>query len=164
MLWNTFLKDFAMLCRFGLLARSRNALLLLSTVALVGLAVAAVGWPARADDRAGGERVFELRTYITHEGRLDALNRRFRDDTTRVFAKHGMTIIGFWTPTEGDDAGNKLVYILAFPSREAAKAAWKAFAEDPEWIKAKEESERDGKIVKKVISEFLRPTDYSPLK
>ena len=112
-----------------------------------------------------GQRVFEMRTYHTHPGRLDALNKRFREHTCKLFEKHGMELIGFWTPK--DDAQGKadtLVYILAFPSRDAAKASWKAFQDDPDWKKARDESEKDGKIVAKVESVFLDPTDYSAIK
>jgi hypothetical protein len=75
-----------------------------------------------------------------------------------------MTLIGFWSPTDPDQAKQKMVYILAFPSREAAAKSWKAFQEDPDWKEAKAASEKDGKLVDKVESVFLNPTDYSPLK
>ena len=124
---------------------------------------------AIADDKPatspGNERVFEIRTYYTHEGRLPALNKRFREHTCDLFKKHGMELIGFWTPIdEKDGKSEKLVYILAYPSREAAAASWKAFQSDPEWIKARDASEADGKIVKKVESVYLNPTDYSAIK
>ncbi len=114
---------------------------------------------------AAGPRVFEMRTYHAHPGRLDALNKRFREHTCRLFQKHGMKLIGFWTPEdENQGKADTLVYILAYPSREAAKASWKAFQDDPEWKKAREESEKDGKIVAKVESVYLNPTDYSAIK
>ena len=75
-----------------------------------------------------------------------------------------MTIIGFWSPLDEKQADEKLIYLLAFPSKEAADKAWKAFREDPEWKKVKEESEKDGPLVKKVDSKYLTPTDYSKLK
>ncbi len=82
-----------------------------------------------------------------------------------MFRKHGMTIVGYWTPQdEKDGKGDTLVYMLAFPTREAAKASWAAFREDPEWQAAFKESHKDGVLVKKVESVFLDPTDYSPLK
>jgi hypothetical protein len=110
-------------------------------------------------------RVFELRTYTTNEGKLDALHTRFREHTNRLFKKHGIEIVGFWTPQdEKDGKANKLVYLVAFPSREAAKAAWKAFGADPEWQKAYAESHKNGVLVKHVDSVFLDPTDYSPIK
>jgi hypothetical protein len=113
----------------------------------------------------GKDRVFEMRTYYTHEGRLPALNKRFSEHTCDLFKKHGIELIGFWTPMEVKDGKNdKLVYILAYPSKEAATASWKAFQSDPAWIKARDASEVDGKIVKKVESVFLNPTDYSLIK
>ena len=114
-----------------------------------------------AAEPATKNRVFEMRTYYTHPGRLDALNKRFREHTNTLFVKHGMDLIGYWTPQGKEDT---LVYILAFPSREAAAASWKAFSNDPDWKKAAAESEKDGKIVAKVESVFLDPTDYSPIK
>jgi hypothetical protein len=108
-------------------------------------------------------RVFELRTYTPAEGKAEAMNKRFREHTCTLFQKHGMELIGFWTPREGKDK-DKLIYILAFPSREAAAASWKAFQADPAWQSVRAESEKDGKVVAKAESVFLDPTDYSPMK
>ncbi len=127
-----------------------------------GLALAA---EKPQESSPGKERVFEMRTYYTLEGRLPALNKRFREHTCDLFKKHGMELIGFWTPVEEKDGkSDKLVYILAYPSKEAAAKSWKAFGEDPEWKAAREASEKDGKIVKKVESVYLNPTDYSAIK
>ena len=109
-------------------------------------------------------RVFELRTYHAAPGKLDALNARFRDHTRTLFKKHGMTVIGFWTPAEGKEKENTLIYLLAFPDRKAADQSWKAFMDDPEWKKVKQASEKDGKLVDKIDRVFLDPTEYSPLK
>lgn len=111
-----------------------------------------------------GTRVFEMRTYTALEGRLDALQARFRTHTTKLFQKHGMTNIGYWTPADGPQSKNTLVYILAHADREAAKKSWDAFRVDPDWVKARTASEADGKIVDKVESVFLNPTDFSPMK
>lgn len=113
---------------------------------------------------ARADRFFEMRTYITHDGRLDALHNRFRNHTNKLFVKHGMELVGYWVPTNEPDSQNTLVYILAYPSQEAREQAWKAFVNDEEWKKVKAASEADGPIVKKVISQFLKPTDYSPIK
>ncbi len=118
--------------------------------------------PTTAPAAAG--RVFELRKYYALPGRLDALNARFRDHTGALFQKHGMDLIGFWVPSEGPEAGSVLIYVLAFPSKEAKDAAWKAFRDDPDWKKAREESEKDGKIVEKVESTLMSATDYSAIK
>src|SRR5262249_22155046 len=97
-------------------------------------------------------RYFEMRTYVCHEGRLEVLHKRFREHTTKLFEKHGMTNVGYWTPTEGPEAETTLVYILAYPNKEARAESWKAFMGDPEWKAVKEASEKDGPIVKQVIS------------
>ena len=110
-------------------------------------------------------RVFELRTYYTNEGKLDDLNRRFRDHTCGLLKKHGAELIGFWTPAdEKDGKGSKLVYLLAFPSREDAKKAWAEFGQDPQWQRVYKDSHKNGPLVKRVESVFLEPTDYSALK
>jgi hypothetical protein len=105
-------------------------------------------------------RLFEMRTYYAAPGKLDALNARFRDHTCKLFEKHGMTNIGYWMPI--DNADSKLVYVLAYPSREAREISWKEFAADPEWKKAQSESEKDGKLVAKVEQIYLTAQDYSP--
>lgn len=117
----------------------------------------------RADQSPAG-KVYELRTYIANPGKLDALNARFRNHTCKLFQKHGVELVGFWTPAEGEEADNTLIYMVAFPSEEAQKKAWQAFREDPEWKKAKAESEKDGVLVKQVLSKNLTATDYSPMR
>jgi len=109
-------------------------------------------------------RVYELRTYTAVEGKLDAVNARFRDHTRRIFERHNMKNVGYWTPLEGPTAGNTLVYILEHASREEARKSWAAFRTDPAWLKAKAETEAAGPIVAKVESVFLTPTDYSAIK
>ena len=105
-------------------------------------------------------RVFEMRTYWAAPHKLDALHARFRDHTMKIFEKHGMTNVGYWVPLENPD--RKLIYFLAYPSRDAREKAWKAFIADPEWKRVQSESEVDGKLVDKVESRFLQATDYSP--
>ena len=109
-------------------------------------------------------RVFELRTYTTPAGQLPALHRRFRDHTMELFARHGMTNVGYWTPQDSARHENTLVYMLAYPSRQAARDSWAAFSADPEWQRVRAESEANGKIVEKVESVFLDATDFSPMK
>ncbi|HZE96747.1 MAG TPA: NIPSNAP family protein [Planctomycetota bacterium] len=126
---------------------------------IAGYAVAAGGRPA-ADDR-----IFEMRTYTASPGKIAALHARFRDHTCTLFEKHGMTNIGYWQATTGDNAENTLFYILAFPSKEARDASWKAFQADEDWKKVKAESEKDGvPLAAKVVSVFMKPTDYSTIK
>jgi hypothetical protein len=105
-------------------------------------------------------RVFEMRTYYANPDKLDALHARFRDHTKALFEKHGMVNIGYWTPIENPDS--KLIYVLAYPSRDARDVSWKEFSADPDWVKARTESEVDGKLVAKVDQLFLSATDFSP--
>ncbi len=106
-------------------------------------------------------RIFEMRTYTTAPGRLPVLNKRFREHTNYLFVKHGMTLIGYWMPTDKKDT---LVYILAYPSMEARQKSWKAFMADPAWKKAWNDSKKDGPVVTKVEKQFFNPTDYSPIR
>jgi uncharacterized protein (DUF1330 family) len=110
-------------------------------------------------------RVFELRTYYANEGKLAEVHKRFRDHTCELLKKHGAELIGFWTPQDDKDGKeSKLIYLVAFPDREAAKKTWKEFHDDPEWKQVYAESHKNGVLVQKVESVFLEPTDYSPIK
>jgi hypothetical protein len=110
---------------------------------------------------SGATRYFEMRTYHANPGKMDALNKRFRDHTNRLFVKHGIDLVGYWEPVDQKDT---LIYILAYPNKEARDTSWKAFQSDPDWIKAKADSEKDGVLVNKVDQVFMTPTDYSPIK
>jgi hypothetical protein len=136
-------------------------------VLMVFLGVSAFATAQAPPSTAKGGRVFEMRTYYANPGKLEALHARFRDHTTKIFEKHGMTNVGYWIPIDpqtGAATGNTLVYILAYPSLEARKKAWDDFGKDPEWLAARDASEKDGKLVEKVDSVFLSPTDYSAIK
>ncbi len=134
----------------------------LSSLAVVAVVSYAVG-VEQGEKRANG-RIFELRTYTAAPGKMAALNARFRDHTCKLFEKHGMTNIGYWNPADPKETDKKLIYIVAFPSQEAADKSWKSFGADPEWKTVRETSEKDGGLVEKVEHVFLHPTDYSPLK
>jgi hypothetical protein len=114
--------------------------------------------------QAQSGRVFELRTYTAPDGKLGELNARFRNHTMRIFQKHGMTNVAYFTPQDAPLSQNTLVYIISHANRDAAKESWAAFQKDPEWQKVAQESQVNGKIVASVVSQFLVPTDYSPLK
>jgi len=107
-----------------------------------------------------GTRVYELRTYYAHEGKLDALHARFRDHTCALFEKHGMQNVGYWVPVDNKD--NTLVYIVSHASRAAGQKSWGAFLKDPDWVAAYKASTREGKLVRKIDRVFLTATDYSP--
>ena len=132
---------------------------LIVTFGLVAVAASHAEKEKKMDDR-----VFEMRTYYAAPGKMKALHARFRDHTLGLFKKHGITNVGYWSPTDPKDADKKLIYILAYPSKAAADKSWVAFRKDPDWIKAKTASETDGTLVDKVESVYMNPTDYSPLK
>ena len=145
----------------------RGSVLIIAAAAFAaGLFVHALIVPAPIVAAQSANRVFELRTYTAPEGKLDALNARFRDHTLGLFTKHGITNIGYWTPQDAPTSQNTLVYLIAHPSREAAKKSWAAFQADPDWVKARTASEVNGRLTVQggVVSVFLTPTDYSPMK
>ncbi len=110
-------------------------------------------------------RFFELRTYTASPDRMDKLLERFRGNTLRIFEKHGMTNIGYWTAVNGENADRTLVYLMAYPSRDAREAMWKEFAADPEWQSVAKASQADAvPLAQKVESRYLTPTDFSPMK
>ncbi len=133
-------------------------------LALLGLGYACSYLPTVAQEKPVAERVYEMRTYTTHPGRLPALNARFRDHTLKLFEKHGMKNETYWIPTDPKLAENTLIYVISHESEAAAKKSWDAFRADPEWAKARDASEADGKIVLKADSVFMKRTDYSPGK
>jgi hypothetical protein len=106
--------------------------------------------------------VYELRIYHAAPGKLDELLARFRDHTDKLFARHGMKSVAYWTPVDEPQKGNTLIYILQHPSREAATANWKSFQDDPEWKSVKAKSEENGKLAEKIDSTFMSITDFSP--
>ena len=143
----------------------RTLLVLAGGLGAAAIAAAQAPAPAAGGSLAPDSGAFELRTYTAAPGKLEALHARFRNHTNRLFARHGMTIVGFWVPIDKDKgADNTLVYLLRFPDRAAREKAWEDFRKDPEWIAARDASEASGKIVDKVDSVMLTATDYSPLK
>ena len=109
-------------------------------------------------------RLFERRTYHAAPGTLDALQARFANHTLSLFAKHGLTVVGFWVARDADgQPGNDLVYLLAFPDSEARERSWEEFRVDPDWLKARAESEADGPLLNSLESVLLDPTSYSPM-
>ena len=143
---------------------NRKSLGGLAIVFLAGVAAGRLLPPGAVAHAQGDRRVFELRTYTAPEGKLPELQARFRNHTMRIFNKHNMTSIGYWVPQDAPNSQNTLIYILAHPSREAAKKNWADFSADPEWQKVSAESQVNGRIVSKVESVFMDATDYSPIK
>jgi len=123
-------------------------------------------WAAPQQDKANPSQtatgIFELRVYHAAPGKLGELEARFREHTIRIFDRHGMKSVAYWTPLDEPEKSNTLIYILQHPSREAAAANWKSFGDDPEWKTVRDKSEANGKLVEKVDSTFMALTDFSP--
>lgn len=136
-----------------------RSILLALSAAVVSVSGAGDTAAALAEDPP----VYELRIYTCEPGRLDALHKRFREHTVKLFEKHGMTNVAYWTPTDEPRSKDTLIYVLRHKSREAAKASWDAFRADPEWAQVREASEQDGKILAKAPEAwYMTATDYSP--
>ena len=126
--------------------------------------------PVFPPEKSAKPRVFELRTYSCPDpSKHTALLRRFHNHTMKLFEKHGMENIVYWLPEERPESQQRLVYLLAHDSEAAAKESFAAFRKDPDWITAKEASEKaaGGSLTNKekgVVSEFLVATEYSPLR
>ena len=140
----------------------------MSSVAAIGAAfvfgfIARGVVPGEPVVSAQSARVYELRTYTAPDGKLEELHARFRNHTLRIFQKHGMSNVAYFKPQDAPLSQNTMIYLIAHPSREAAKQNWAAFGKDPEWQKVAQESQVNGKIVAKVESVFL-DADYSPMK
>lgn len=121
--------------------------------------------PAVAQDTAFDPRaaLYELRIYHAEPGKLDALNARFREHTLDLFVKHGMRNVAYWVEQPTPESPNgKVIYVLAFPNREARDASWKAFVEDPAWQEVAAASQVDGKLITKIDSTLMSLADYSP--
>src|SRR3984893_2147047 len=140
----------------------RSLLQSLPAVALLPAAVWVSAQPEQVRAAGSASTVYELRVYHANEGKLDDLLKRFREHTTRLFEKHGMKNLAYWTPLDDPLKANTLIYVLAHPNREAAASNWKAFGDDPEWQKVRDASEVNGKLVDKVDSTFMVLTDFSP--
>jgi hypothetical protein len=114
--------------------------------------------------QADSNRVYELRMYHTFPNRLTPLVTRFRNGEVKVFEQNGMKFMGAWVPQDAPNHDNLFIYLLAHENRDAAKKNWAGFGADPDWKNIQKTSEADGKIVEKVESTFMDPTDFSPLK
>ena len=143
--------------------RARLIFAALALVATAGLSYGTVA-SVSAQQPAPAGRIFEVRTYVASAGKLDELKARFRDHTIRIFDRHDMKSVAYWTAADGPGATTTLTYIISHESREAAARNWAAFNADPEWVKVRTASNANGNIVARVDSYFANPTDFSPIK
>ena len=122
------------------------------------------GTPAAFAAEPAASQLYELRIYTAAPGKMDALHARFRDHTLRLFEKHGIRNVGYWTGVD-DGQREKLYYLVAYANREARERGLvNGIAKDPEFLTAVAESEKGGRLTSGVDSVLLAPTDYSPMR
>jgi NIPSNAP len=105
----------------------------------------------------------ELRIYHAMPGRLPDLNKRFDTITLKIWEKHGIKQVGFWTTVFGP-SNQILYYLLEWESLAHREKVWNAFQADPEWHTKRAETEKNGPLVAHLESYMLQPTSYSKLK
>lgn len=105
----------------------------------------------------------ELRIYHCMPGRLPDLNKRFETITLKLWEKHGIRQVGFWTVAIGE-SNNDLYYLLQWDSLAERERKWAAFATDPDWLVARAETEKNGQLITHLTNYMLAPTAYSALK
>ncbi|MED5411743.1 MAG: NIPSNAP family protein [Pseudomonadota bacterium] len=134
-------------------------ILIITCAFVVGMA-----FQHQQDIYAQNQKVYELRTYTTAEGRLPPLLDRFGGGEIDLFHKHGMISVGYWIPDEEDLSQNTLVYMVAHDDRDSAAESWANFSADPVWTEMWNKSLEDGPIVTGVEVQFLDPAEFSPLQ
>ena len=113
--------------------------------------------------RADSNRVFELRVYHAVPGKMQALESRFRNKTSELLAKHNLNVVGYWISEDAPAWDNTFIWVVAHSSREEAKKNWEEMRADPEFQEMLK-SEQTEKLVQKIDSTYMHPTDFSPMK
>ena len=151
------------------MARRSMRLFLAAALVVAGFACGTwfgrgAGSPAALAAEPAASQFYELRIYTAAPGKMDALHARFRDHTLRLFEKHGVRSVGYWTGVDADRR-DRLYYLVAYPDAAAREERLvNGIANDPEFLNAVAESERDGKLTTATESVLLRPTGYSPMR
>ena len=140
-----------------------SKILKITGISLLSL-IAGLGTGIFLTTSAQSEKVFELRIYKAPPGNLDNLHARFRNHTTRIFRKHGMEVVGYWSPTSEEERADTLVYMLEHADQDTATASWQAFIGDPEWAEVAAASNANGQILGGIEAKYMVATDYSPMQ
>jgi hypothetical protein len=153
----------ALLQRLVLMLKNKRNLIVQSLASLLMCMYLVIGFTqfVQAQDHETPNNVYELRTYHVHDGKMAALQNRFRDHTDAIFQRLGMPVIDYWTPTSEPEASSTLIYIIEHKSEEDAKQNWQRFSQDPQWIAAYQASIIDGPLVKSIDVVFMQTTDFS---
>lgn len=107
--------------------------------------------------------IYELRVYRAQQGKMPNLLARFQNHTLRVWERFAIKQVGFWTTMIGESI-NDLTYLIVWESLAERQEKWTAFQNDPEWLKIRAETEKDGPIVANVSNQILTPTAFSAMK
>jgi hypothetical protein len=111
---------------------------------------------------SSAQKVYEMRTYHSNEGKLAELQTRFREHTHSIFERLDMKVVAYWIPTKEPKSTNTLIYILEHDSEQDAKQKWQTFIADPTWVKAYQASIKNGALVDSIDVVFMQTTDFSP--
>src|ERR1051325_1494874 len=108
--------------------------------------VAGLVWGYAQEKKAVG--FVELRVYTAQPGKRDALAARFANRTAAIYARHGITNVGYWIPQESDpelgiSAENTFIYMRGYPSKAERDKRLKAAHDDPEFDEVVVKQERD---------------------
>jgi hypothetical protein len=141
------------------------------TACVLALALETLGHPAVAGlrwivDRLGKKNIarsniviYELKRYVAHEGKSEALQRRFAETTIPIFKRVGIDLVQCWTaPAEP----GVLYYLVRFDDDRASERGWTAFGADAEWKAAKAASEKEGPLLAAQSTIRLTPASFSP--
>src|SRR6202171_598883 len=140
-------------------------------LAVLGLTfgVAGMVWGYAQEKKAVG--FFELRVYSAQPGKRDALAARFANRTAAIFARHGITNVGYWIPQQSDpevgvSAENTFIYVRGYPSKVERDKRLTAAHDDPEFkeVVTKQEQNPETKlIVKSHNIDMLPDGSYSAI-
>ncbi|MCC7105544.1 MAG: NIPSNAP family protein [Chloroflexi bacterium] len=105
--------------------------------------------------------IYEKRAYYAVPGKMPLVYKRFEEHALRLFERHGIRVVGFWEAYFGQS--NILHYMLAFDDLATREEQWSAFVADPDWVKARAETEANGPLIDHIVVEIWKPTYFSPM-
>ena len=91
--------------------------------------------------------IYEYRVYETMPGKLPELNARFRNHTLKLFERHGIKSIGYWSGRVRRVLRPSNLHRRLRESRTAGSEPWASFSADPEWPRVVAESEANGPLI-----------------
>jgi hypothetical protein len=120
---------------------------------------------APAGPQAAASRVFELRTYESHNEAAGGKKIEMFEKAGEIaiFRRLGLNPVFFARNVVGPNLPS-LTYMLVFADMAAREKNWTAFREDPDWVKLRTSpGYSNAEILTNTTNVLLRPTDYSQL-